>query len=895
MPDLPAHGAAEPAGLQPATVVPAPVNAATPTALPASTGRSAPAPAVPFTGSETRLDRVVLPVVTALAAPAIDHLTMSLTAHTLTPRSSREDAAPAPALDLSVFAAASSPAPKSPVPRVHRSAAARKTGAEGVAMPTISPAAVPGGGATSPALLDLPAHGAAEPVGLQPATAVLASGAFPVPAASGPAPVNAASPTALPAAAGQSAPAPAALFSGSETCLDRTALPVVTALAPPPIDHLAMPLTAHTQTPRSSRGDAAPALDRAVDLIEPAGSVAETPTVVAATPAWRSADVPAMPLSTPGAATPSMPVAEPRKAAPSEILLGNPVTPDAIESAAGLPRANAAIGAAPIDAPPALSTTSMPSLVHRQAAPHARALPGETWTTASRAVGSAPAIARRFGAGSAAPGTAIGAPPRFGSHDALVIAPSPMAGGARPVGTDGLVLAPPRGSLIGRQTLLADAVARAYQRPTGAVPAATPALIAPPQADIPGAAAAVVTRTGDTQQSAPLDRQFDATATLAHSSAPQTVRDMPLAHPRSEAAGVVAATAAQASLAHPAASAAYGPDAPLSLPAPAAPAAPGHVAARAIAAPPSASAVAGTAAAASSALPLLGSLDVPITTASSTTRAPDMMLRQSRSTSTPAPDAASFDIARVAAPLRAASGALPSVLVDAATDRSAPDLVHRAVALPSPSPEGAAGRGRPETMPTSDAVPTKSSDPGSPIALAQPLADAVPLALTQRRWWADVPGPGVSGARAAALARAPAMPLSLPQIARTAFEATDPGDMGAGGARPSLASAAASSVAAAQPRAVSMPLARRAAVDAPAAPIDRVTLPMSLAVAHPAPALAELLMPAPASTSAAGAGGSGRGAAPAEIDVDDIVERAWRAVLARLAVDQERRGFARWA
>lgn len=37
------------------------------------------------------------------------------------------------------------------------------------------------------------------------------------------------------------------------------------------------------------------------------------------------------------------------------------------------------------------------------------------------------------------------------------------------------------------------------------------------------------------------------------------------------------------------------------------------------------------------------------------------------------------------------------------------------------------------------------------------------------------------------------------------------------------------------------------------------------------------------------------GGAHAEIDVDDIVERAWGALMSRLATEHERRGFARWA
>jgi len=35
--------------------------------------------------------------------------------------------------------------------------------------------------------------------------------------------------------------------------------------------------------------------------------------------------------------------------------------------------------------------------------------------------------------------------------------------------------------------------------------------------------------------------------------------------------------------------------------------------------------------------------------------------------------------------------------------------------------------------------------------------------------------------------------------------------------------------------------------------------------------------------------------AEAAPDADDIVERAWRELMSRLAIEQERRGFGRWA
>jgi hypothetical protein len=33
----------------------------------------------------------------------------------------------------------------------------------------------------------------------------------------------------------------------------------------------------------------------------------------------------------------------------------------------------------------------------------------------------------------------------------------------------------------------------------------------------------------------------------------------------------------------------------------------------------------------------------------------------------------------------------------------------------------------------------------------------------------------------------------------------------------------------------------------------------------------------------------------AAVDADEIVERAWREVMSRLAIEQERRGFGRWS
>jgi hypothetical protein len=52
--------------------------------------------------------------------------------------------------------------------------------------------------------------------------------------------------------------------------------------------------------------------------------------------------------------------------------------------------------------------------------------------------------------------------------------------------------------------------------------------------------------------------------------------------------------------------------------------------------------------------------------------------------------------------------------------------------------------------------------------------------------------------------------------------------------------------------------------------------------------------PSPGPTTVHQAQPEQRGAHP-EVDVDDIVERAWGALMSRLATEHERRGFARWA
>lgn len=57
--------------------------------------------------------------------------------------------------------------------------------------------------------------------------------------------------------------------------------------------------------------------------------------------------------------------------------------------------------------------------------------------------------------------------------------------------------------------------------------------------------------------------------------------------------------------------------------------------------------------------------------------------------------------------------------------------------------------------------------------------------------------------------------------------------------------------------------------------LDLSTPPAGSTVQHP-----------PAAVAAAGG---------AAVDIDDLVERAWRALMARLATEQERRGFTRWA
>ena len=82
---------------------------------------------------------------------------------------------------------------------------------------------------------------------------------------------------------------------------------------------------------------------------------------------------------------------------------------------------------------------------------------------------------------------------------------------------------------------------------------------------------------------------------------------------------------------------------------------------------------------------------------------------------------------------------------------------------------------------------------------------------------------------------------------------------------------------------------------APAPPIDRAFMATDAPAAHVTSPLADLLMPALAAPTVHHAEGAHVGATRGEVDVDEIVERVWREVLSRLAIDQERRGFARWA
>ena len=103
---------------------------------------------------------------------------------------------------------------------------------------------------------------------------------------------------------------------------------------------------------------------------------------------------------------------------------------------------------------------------------------------------------------------------------------------------------------------------------------------------------------------------------------------------------------------------------------------------------------------------------------------------------------------------------------------------------------------------------------------------------------------------------------------------------------------------AAHPGPVAMTLARRLSADTAAPTIDRALTAAAAPAAHTTSPLAELPMPAPAPTVHHTEGAHAHahaGASRGEVDVDDIVERVWREVLSRLAVDLERRGFARWA
>jgi hypothetical protein len=101
-------------------------------------------------------------------------------------------------------------------------------------------------------------------------------------------------------------------------------------------------------------------------------------------------------------------------------------------------------------------------------------------------------------------------------------------------------------------------------------------------------------------------------------------------------------------------------------------------------------------------------------------------------------------------------------------------------------------------------------------------------------------------------------------------------------------------------RGVAMPPVGSGAVGAPihlAAPIvaERAEAPGSAAHPRAFPPVPALEVPVPANVGSVTEASARADRAEAAPDPDDIVERAWRELMSRLAIEQERRGFGRWA
>ncbi len=206
------------------------------------------------------------------------------------------------------------------------------------------------------------------------------------------------------------------------------------------------------------------------------------------------------------------------------------------------------------------------------------------------------------------------------------------------------------------------------------------------------------------------------------------------------------------------------------------------------------------------------------------------------------------------------------------------------------------------------------------LSTAQAAAVTIGVGTVSRRIDPEIAAlPVVPARRAAGSDRgdyaigADASPLADGTAATVAADATStPPGVGDGGARPlapwpagpagHTSRPAVQRAASQAPPSLGMPLARLAAAAEGGSGADRVSRSAtSPAASLPAlhseatPLLAEPIADPSRSTVRHPDPPPDAGASRADIDVDDLVERAWRALMSRLAIEQERRGFARWA
>ena len=224
---------------------------------------------------------------------------------------------------------------------------------------------------------------------------------------------------------------------------------------------------------------------------------------------------------------------------------------------------------------------------------------------------------------------------------------------------------------------------------------------------------------------------------------------------------------------------------------------------------------------------------------------------------------------------------------------SARDLPHAPLEMPVARMSSVAASGARGGRITNSAMPRHASANGMHGIVAKPITLIDLAGITAGRWASTAVPPDASPNSDAASVEdgGAANPLRSLPLARW----QRPGDAyGAFGIAPAGAVRAAGSTS----HDLALPLAAPAlARDLQPAPLAIAREAFAASAPYELPAAAAMPGPTtlpstPAQHAAAPPPSAGRAA---EADVDDLVERAWQTLMSRLAIEQERRGFARWS